>query len=451
MTCQELLDRVRAELRRDLSDKQLEVWFGTVSIGNWEGNSIELQFPNTLVRDWIRKRYGELVRATISEVVGSRVEVSMTVNPSLLEGAPGPGALPSEPLPPPPRRIVDFALNPTYAFVNFVVGPCNNLAYAASVAVAENPGKAYNPLFIHGGTGLGKTHLLQAICHKVLQGDRALSIHFTPCDVFISEFISAVQSGSLNGFRERFRRVDLLIIDDVDFLGVGSRERTQEEFFHTFNALYNTGKQIVLSSDSPPEEIPKIQSRLVSRFQWGLVAKLSTPAFETRFAIVKKKAQLKGKEFPDEVIELIAERFTENIRQLEGAVNRVVAFAGVLGKPVSLSLAQEALSELVSDPAPTVSVDEVIRAVAEEFKVRPSDLQSRKRPNSIVLPRQVCMYLCKRLTNYSLEEIGGFLGGRDHTTVLHGCSKIEKLVQTDDGFRAVVERIISSLTKAQAN
>ncbi|MGB2936738.1 MAG: chromosomal replication initiator protein DnaA [Phycisphaerae bacterium] len=341
---------------------------------------------------------------------------------------------------PDPGEPGGLRLNPLCAFENFVTGPCNRLAHAAALAVADLPGRAYNPLFIHASIGLGKTHLLQAICHKILEPpSRAARMMYLSCEDFVNRFIAAIEHGSVETFRRRLRHLDVLVIDDVHFLA--DKDRTQEEFFHTFNALYQAQKQVILSSDSPPHEIPRLEERLVSRFKWGLVVRIDQPSFETRVAIIRKKARLRGRDLPEDIVQYIAGAVDTNNRELEGAVVRVLGYAALCNQEVGLDLAKEALRDLVVTPARTITIPEVADAVLRRYSARLSDLQSRRRAQSVTLPRQICMYLARRVTNRSLEEIGAFFGGRDHTTVLHAERKIRRMVEHDAVFRGLVEVI----------
>ena len=308
-------------------------------------------------------------------------------------------------------------LNPDYTFEHFVTGPCNRLPHAASVAVAEQPGQAYNPLFIHGGVGLGKSHLLQAVSQKVLERQSDARILYLSCDSFINQFITAVETGDMNQFRHRYRHVDMLVIDDIHFLA--GRDRTQEEFFHTFNTLYQQHKQIILSADCPPSEIPELEERLVSRFNWGLVARIERPCYETRVAILQKKSKMRGLALPDDVVCYVAARIETNTRELEGAITKLQGMAMLSGGKIDLELAKAALGDTAAPEQRRVTIQQILDAVTKYYNVRLSDLQSKKRHKSIAFPRQVCMFLARRHTRYSLEEIGGYFGGRDHTTVLH--------------------------------
>ena len=316
-----------------------------------------------------------------------------------------------------------MALSPDYVFENFVTGPCNRLPHAACLAVSEKPGQAYNPLFIHGDVGLGKTHLLQAVCQQLLERQNDARILYLSCDSFINQFITAIETSEMNQFRYRYRHVELLVIDDIHFLA--GRDRTQEEFFHTFNTLYQGQKQIILSADCPPSEIPELEERLVSRFNWGLVARIEKPCYETRMAILQKKARLRGLTLPEDVICYIAAKVENNTRELEGAVTKIQGMSLLQNGRIDLELAKAALGETATPDHRRVTIQMILDAVTKYYNVRISDLQSKKRHKSIAFPRQVCMFLARKHTRYSLEEIGGYFGGRDHTTVMHAVRTVD--------------------------
>lgn len=365
------------------------------------------------------------------------------------------GARPAEAAPPTwplssvqKRPDETLVINPDYGFENFVVGPGNRLAHAAALAVSDSPGSYYNPYFVHGGVGLGKTHLLQAICLKVHETNPAARIFYTSCEGFMTQLLDSVQAGAMAAFHHRFRDVDMLVIDDIHFLT--KRDRSQEEFFHTFNSLYQSKKQIILSSDAAPDDIPDLQDRLVSRFKCGLVTTVSPPDYETRIAIIKNKALLRGLSLPDDVAAHIAARIDTNIRELEGAVVKIQVLANLEQKPIDLTMAAAALGEPlnVSRGDRQIQIQTIIAAVTEFFNVKVTDLQSKRRQRSIALPRQVCMYLARRYTRFSLEEIGGYFGGRDHTTVMHAVRTIEGRRETDQDFAKSVTALESQLRGA---
>jgi chromosomal replication initiator protein len=342
----------------------------------------------------------------------------------------------------------EIVLSPDYAFENFIEGQGNRLAYNAAIAVANKPGDDYNPLFIHGGVGLGKTHLLQAICQAVLHRQADFHICYMSCDAFMNQFLECVGDGQMSEFRHRYRHVDMLVIDDIHFLA--NRERTQEEFFHTFNDLYMSKRQIVLSSDSPPNEIPQLEERLISRFQWGLVAPVFRPDFETRVAIVRKKARLRGVELPEQVVEFIAKRIDSNARELEGAITTLQAHAQLPEQPIDLQLAQRVLGQPEPDPRNNqVTLQRIIETVTAYFGVKLSDLQSKRRHKSITEPRQVCMWLARKRTRFSLQEIGGYFGGRDHTTVMHSIRTVDDRIEQDPVFAHQLSQLEARMTEPE--
>jgi chromosomal replication initiator protein len=337
-----------------------------------------------------------------------------------------------------------LVLDPEFTFENFVTGPANRLAHAAAVAVAESPGTVYNPLFLHGSVGLGKTHLVQAIGNALRERDPDLRFCYLACDTFTNHFIDAVERGSLDQFRQRYRHVDVLAIDDVQFLS--TRERSQEEFFHTFNALYQFHRQIVLTADVAPREIPGLAERLISRFNSGLVAMIDQPSFETRVAIVRRKAKLRCIEMPPEVCELIARRIDSNIRELEGALTKIDAFSRMQGEKPTLEMARSALGD---EPERNVTVPAILEIVSRRLEVRVAELQSKKRARHITFPRHICMHLARRLTDDSLEQIGGYFGGRDHTTVLHASRTIDRQAEDDPELRALLDELTLDIKNAR--
>lgn len=334
-------------------------------------------------------------------------------------------------------------LHPDYTFENFVVGPCNRLAQASCIAVSHSPGNTYNPLFLYGSSGLGKTHLQHAICHEARKNYPDIAIKFLSCEEFVNDFISAIEQGNLPQFQNQFRNVDILVIDDVQFLQ--EKEHSQEEFFHTFNALYNNGKQIVLTADCPPKNLASLQDRLVSRFKWGLVARLDPPSYETRVAIVQKKAHLRGLNISKEVAEYIAVKVKANIRELEGALTIIYATAQASDSEITLELAKNTLGDNDLLAHKNITITQIIEAVTGYYDVRITDLQSKKRSQSITLPRQICMFLARNLTKHSLEEIGGHMGGRDHTTVMHACGKIQQLTQNDPNTQIQIKELTETI------
>lgn len=342
-----------------------------------------------------------------------------------------------------------LVLKPEYTFVNYVVGPCNRFAHAAARGVADRPATAFNPLFLHGPVGVGKTHLMQAIAHHQLDLHNELKIVFLSCEQFVNHFIQALQLGNVDAFRHRYRLADVLVVDDIQLLA--NKARTQEEFFHTFNTLHNAQKQIVLSSDCPPQEIPALQERLVSRFKWGLVAEIESPCFETRVAILNAKAQRNHLDLPDEVSTYIAEQIENNVRELEGTLTHLMAMASLTDRKVDLRLAKEVVVTKVGPQKRAVRIDDILTVVTTHYGMKVSDLQSKRRTQSIVLPRQVAMYLTRHLTDLSLEEIGGFFGGRDHSTVLYAIERIEQRRRVDSDFATLMSDLERQTKQAPSN
>ena len=421
-------------------------WFEELEPVGMDSGWLEIQTATNVQQNYLQNKCLDPLNEAAQHATGALVGVKF-VSESTRSSKPVAAAVggPAVPRPVPDYMVgehdVDqMVLSPDYSFDNFISGPNNRLAYAAAVAVADQPGTAYNPLFIHGGVGLGKTHLLQAICQKILNANPDYQILYVSCDAFMNQFFECVRSGKMSEFHQRYRHVDMLVIDDIHFLA--DKERSQEEFFHTFNELYQHNKQIVLSSDAAPNEIPKLEERLISRFNWGLVAQVGKPCFETRIAILKAKAQLRSVEVPDEVIELIASRIDTNARELEGAITNLIAHAKLQNLPIGIDLAREMLG--AEAPAPRnnqVTLQAIIDAVTSFYNVKLQDLQSRRRHKSITEPRQVCMWLARKNTRFSLEEIGGYFGGRDHTTVMHSIKTVDGRSETDPVYAAQVQQL----------
>jgi len=339
---------------------------------------------------------------------------------------------------------IENSLNPKYTFQTFVVGSCNQFAHAASLAVAEAPGKTYNPMYIYGGVGLGKTHLMHAAGHAIKERNRHLRVAYISAEKFMNELINAIRYDKTQTFREKYRSIDVLLMDDVQFMA--GKERTQEEFFHTFNALHNDQKQIVITSDCPPREIPTLEERLHSRFEWGLIADIEPPDLETKVAILKRKADLDGVALPDDVAFFIAGKVKHNIRELEGSLVRLVAIASLRGLPISKMLAQDAIRNIVDNDQPEgITMDKICKAVSLQYKLSVEELKSKNNARQIAVPRQVAMYLCKRLTKHSFPEIGRDFGGKHHTTVIHSVEKIDALISEDRNFHRVVSDLIDNL------
>jgi len=449
---QQVWEETLSKIQGRVSGRQFETWFRRMHPVDIGADSLVLGIPAAFYREWIEKHYLTILQQALNETFGRDVKISFVVDAPQhkqlsfdWQARSHESALQQEaPLTTEIDIFEPLQLNDKYVFEDFVVGPSNRLAHAAAVAVSESPGRTYNPLFIQGSVGPGKTHLLQAICHAVRRRDPSVRILMLPCEAFVNKFIAAVQQGSTMDFRNRCRSADMLVIDDVHFLA--NKERTQEEFFHTFNALYNAQKQIVLSSDCAPHEIPTLEERVVSRFKWGMVANIEPPCFETRAAIARKKAHERGRELPNEVALYLAENIETNIRELEGAVVKIIGYASLINKEISMETAKEALRDVLQRGR-RVRMEDVRNAVLEYYKIKPSDLKSRSRSKSVAFPRQVCMYLARKHTNCSLEEIGSFLGGRDHTTVLYAEEKISQEYQKNPQVKHDINLLSKKLTQ----
>ena len=434
-----------AYVRKNVSDLEYTTWFAPVKpLGVQEG-SLLLGVRNSFTKDWFRDHYLELLLAALRSLGAEQPQISFQVLPAaqdallLPSDPPPPAAPPSPPLPRSPAAAPGDnrrTLNPKYTFENFVVGPNNNLAHAAALAVAESPGKAYNPLFIYGDVGLGKTHLMHAVGHYLAERFPDKRIEYVSTETFTNELINAIREDKTTQFRNRYRSVDLLLVDDIQFLA--GKERTQEEFFHTFNALYESNKQIILSSDRPPKDIQTLEGRLRSRFEWGLITDIQSPEFETRVAILKMNAEHNRISIPQEVLELIARQVTSNIRELEGALMRVVAFSSLNNVPFSRAVAMKALSNVFAPQEVKVEMMDVLRQVAAQYGTTPDVIRGVGRAREIVVPRQVAQYLIRELTDHSLPEIGQFFG-RDHSTVMHAISKVTEQIPKDPELAATVQ------------
>lgn len=454
-------DPFLAALQRRLSQQAFETWFKPLSVSsNQVDGVVRIAVPNPVVRDWILSTYASALNESLLELrlEKCRIEWMLPANkagrseipsgadaPVFALGDPVTGLNPNEvPLNLP--SLSSSPLNEKYTFDTFVVASCNRFAHAATQAVAESPGKTYNPLYLYGGVGLGKTHLIQATGQAIKKANPRLQVAYVSLERFMNELINAIRYGydKTHVFRERYRSIDVLLIDDIQF--IAGKERTQEEFFHTFNALYDGQKQIVLTSDCPPREIPEIEERLHSRFEWGLIADLEPPDLETKIAILKRKAEIQRVNLPDDVALFLASHSKHNIRELEGSLVRVLAVASLRGVPLSKTLAQEAMSKVSrrSEENP-VSIERIQRAVAEQYKLTADNLRARSNVRHFLVPRQIAMYLCKRLTKKSYPEIAREFGGKHHTTVIHSVGKIESAISADPELASIVRRLIDSI------
>ena len=437
--------RAREALKSRLGSDVVGRWLDPLSVAAVTEQVVTLEAPNAFFRDWVASHYLEALKTHAGEraleiVVASSTSVSAVVPGLMSTLRLAPETRP--PVPPAPsieKTPWEHGLNLKYTFERFVVGPSNRFAHAASLAIAESPAKAYNPLFIYGGVGLGKTHLMQAIGHAILQRRSALRIVYISSERFTNELITSIQNKTTTKFRDRYRSVDVLLVDDIHF--IAEKEATQEEFFHTFNTLYDAHKQIVMSSDRSPKEIAGLEERLVSRFEWGLVTDVQSPDLETRIAILRKKAEEAGVSVPDEVTDFIAHQVTANIRELEGALIRVIAYCNLFNKPQSATVAREVLKDMVREVNSRITIEAIQRRVADYFQLELGELRGARRQRSILYPRQVAMFLCRRLTEASLPEIGRAFGGKDHTTVMHAVEKIEQEITQDIHKKRLIEHV----------
>ncbi len=426
-------------IRKKIDQQSFETWFEPTSYIGKEKDVLYIKVPNSYFKDWLSFHYSELINSCSKEILGAVFDIhyifdeksSSFMRVSPLERRSKQGS------------ILNPNLNPNYTFENFVVGSCNQFAHAASLAVSKNPAKSYNPLFIYGGAGLGKTHLMNAIGHLTLKNNQRLKILYITTEKFMNDLINHLQYGKILDFRQKYREVDVLLMDDIHYLS--GRERTKEEFFHTFNHLYDNQKQIVISSDCPPKEIPNLEERFSSRFEWGLIADLKPPDIETRIAILKKKSELEGINLPESVALYIADKVHSNIRELEGYLRRVIVFSSLRGEPIDLELAKEALKGLLDETEVSVTVEKIQKVICHRFKIKLSELKSRNNSPKVAFPRQIAMYLCKELSKSSLPEIGRKFGGKHHTTVLHSIRKIEKLRSKDPEFNKEINSLISQI------
>lgn len=457
---EELWRLVLSEMSKDLSKPSSETWLRSARVLSLKDKRLVVEVPNDFTKNWFENRYKELIISVLKKITSHAYTVNFVISvnsvmenvedctnsfdsssPEITFPDPGPG-LTSRFIP----DTIYSSFNPRYTFDTFVVGNCNRLSHAASLAVAETPARAYNPLFIYGGVGLGKTHLLHAIGQYIFFNHGLSRVMYFSSEKFTNEFINAIRDNKTVEFRNKYRNIDVLLIDDIQFLA--KKEQTQEEFFHTFNTLHENSRQIIISSDRPPKEIPTLEDRLRSRFEWGLITDIQPPDLETRIAILRKKAQSDGLDIPNDVMQHIASKIETNIRELEGALIRIVAYASMAKSPVTLGLTYEALKTILYTKKREVSVKNITQITASHFDINPLDLNAKKRTQEIALCRQVAMYLCRNITDLSLPKIGEKFGGRDHTTVLHACKKIERMIADNPEFRHKVELIRNEIVNS---
>jgi chromosomal replication initiator protein len=467
-----LWESFRSAIKTKLHGESFETWINPISFAGIDQNRqvILLRVPNTAVRDWVKSHYATVIDESLGElnlfgysvdwVIADDSSVSespqIVAEPSsrspIAVSAPATerqasfGAAAATATAPAKQIALDPALNSKYTFESFVVGSCNQFAHAASLAIAEAPGKTYNPLYLYGGVGLGKTHLMHACGHAIKQRNPHLRVSYLSSERFMNELINSIRYDKTQSFREQYRSVDVLLIDDIQFMA--GKERTQEEFFHTFNTLYEQQKQIVISSDCPPREIPTLEERLHSRFEWGLIADLEPPDLETKIAILKRKAEVMGFAIPDDVALFIASRVKNNVRELEGSLIRLGAISSLRGIPISKELAKDAIRNIATDEEPgVVTIEHIQKAVASAYKLTVDQLISKSNTRLVAFPRQIAMFICKKLTRHSYPEIGRAFGGKHHTTVIHSCEKIQTLCAIDSTLQRQINSLSESLQK----
>jgi chromosomal replication initiator protein len=446
LTAESLWNEVAGRLKGALNETTYRTWFAEAEGTELSDDAFVLGVPNDFTREWIEGHFLGLIGAAVRDVTGQERRVALSVT----ERTPADAPIPLEA----PKRhgaagSMDSGMNPKYTFDLFVIGSSNRFAHAAALAVAEAPAQAYNPLFVYGGTGLGKTHLMQAIAQYVAEHSSDLSVRYVTSETFMNDFINSLRDKRIEGFKQRYRTYDLLLVDDVQFFE--HKERIQEEFFHTFNSLYEAGSQIVMSSDRPPRDIATLEARLRSRFEWGLITDVQPPDLETRIAILRKKVKTDGIHVPEpQVLSFIASRISTNIRELEGALTRVVAFSSLTGRALSVELAEDVLKDVFPQgEAAEVSIRRIQELVSERFQLTMDELCSDKRSQNIVYPRQVAMYLSRELTDSSLPKIGREFGGRDHTTVIHATSKIARLIREDRSVYNLVQELTARVKQVR--
>ena len=442
MELEQIWEEALKMIEEETSPVSFATWIQPIVPCGIIGNKIILQVKESFLKEIIEKRHLPLIRTAIKMVTKNEYDIMITT-----EEEQNAGNLHNLAAEKPAENELARNLNPKYVFDSFVVGNSNRMAHAASLAVAESPAQAYNPLFLYGNSGLGKTHLMHSIGHFILDRNPQAKVLYVTSETFTNELINSIQNNKNEEFRNKYRNIDVLMIDDIQF--ISKKEGTQEEFFHTFNALYESNKQIIISSDRPPKEIKTLEDRLRSRFEWGLIADVQPPDYETRIAILKKKAERDNLTVPDDVMAYIAKNIASNIRELEGALTRIVAFATLTNQDISIALAENSLKDIFSENSATPLTPELIQqVVAEYYNIRVEDIQGSKKPKNIAFPRQVSMYLCRKLLDISLPKIGESFGGRDHTTVIYAISKIEKQLESDEGLQKTVHALEKEINES---
>jgi chromosomal replication initiator protein len=439
----ELWQAALEKIEEKVSKPSYDTWLKNTEAVELNKTDLIVAAPNEFARDWLENQYTIVINDVLEEVTGSKLKTKFVI-PDIEEGKEEAQTNKAQTQQKTAQDFPKSMLNEKYTFDTFVIGAGNRFAHAASLAVAEAPAKAYNPLFIYGGVGLGKTHLMHAIGHYVREHNPDAKVAYVTSEKFTNEFINAIMENQSNAFRNKYRNIDVLLIDDIQF--IAGKESTQEEFFHTFNALHEESKQIIISSDRPPKEIPTLEDRLRSRFEWGLITDITPPDLETRIAILNKKAKAEGLDIPDEVMLYIANQINTNIRELEGALIRVVAYSSLVNEDIDATLAAEALKDIIPSNKPkTITVEGIQEVVSRKYDIKMQDFAAKKRTKSIAFPRQIAMYLSRELTDLSLPKIGDEFGGRDHTTVIHAHEKITKMIAEDPTFSQEIDEVIETI------
>jgi chromosomal replication initiator protein len=440
MSAPSIWEQILGRIEAKVGQHSFHTWFKPTSLLSDDGQRLSVQVPNPLFTEWLPKHYSLVLTEALRDVGRPETElVFVPEEPKKVAPVTAPAPRIHEE---PHLETTVVGLNPRYTFETFIVGSSNQFAHAACRAVSEAPSRSYNPLFIYGGVGLGKTHLMHAVGHYVLQHHRGLKLTYISSERFMNEMINALRHDRVLDFRERYRSVDVLLVDDIQF--VSGKEGTQTEFFHTFNALHDAQKQIVISSDRPPHEIPALEERLRSRFEWGLIADIQPPDIETKVAILKKKAETEAVPLPDGVAMYMASRIKSNIRELEGSLIRLIAYASLQGRPLTLELAQEVLRNVIDHEDKAITIEQIQKFVADYYQLKLAELKSRNNSKSVAMPRQVAMYLCKSLTPASLPEIGRSFGGKHHSTVIHSIKKVEDLRKKEADFNSLINNFLES-------
>lgn len=439
-------------IKENVSQQNFDTWIRPIRITSLQDNCIILSVPNRFFKDWLKENYYSLLKDSLASLVGAAINIDFEISQSQerRDDRPNNSIMSNNSIPVSGSTVktrINHSLNPHYTFDRFIVGASNQFAHAACIAVSEQPAKNYNPLFIYGGVGLGKTHLLNAIGLRTMAIHQNINVLYVPAEEFMNELVNCIRYDKMPKFREKFRQIECLLMDDIHFLA--GKERTQEEFFHTFNTLHDSGKQIVVASDKFPKDIPNLERRLRSRFEWGLIADIQPPEMETKIAIVEKKAQENNIVLPGAVTHYIASSAESNIRELEGCLIRIAAYASLTKREINMALVQEVLKKTVNTIKEKVTVEEIVKIVAEKFGIKINELKAAKKNKNLTVPRHIAMYLARKLTTSSYPDIGEKIGGRDHSTVIYACNKIKKLIDMDGSIKIVIQNIEDILRKGQ--